>query len=80
MTTTIEKLARAIAAAEGCENYCETDKKLARAVLTALLEPSEVMVRAGEDAMIYPVDDFIRNQAEPVFAAMIQAVLGEVPK
>lgn len=49
----------------------------ARAAIQALLEPDEGMVEAGEDAMIYPDGDFIRNQAETVFQAMLKPLLGD---
>lgn len=48
-----------------------------RAVLTAIREPSEGMVRAGDDAITYHPEDIICNQSEPCWQAMIDAALAE---
>lgn len=73
----LEKVARAIAAGnrqlwEALSTASQASYlRAARAAVQALLEPDEGMVEAGEDAMIYTDSDFIRNQAERVFRAML---------
>jgi hypothetical protein len=71
--TMLERVAAAIRARMAADAF--TDADLARAALTALLEPSAQMVEAGEDAIIYHPDDIIRNQAEPCWSAMITTAL-----
>ena len=77
-----EKVAKAIHESNRIvpwEQTCQQDLAYERAdaaikaVLDALKEPSEAMVEAGEDVITYPADDFIRNRADMVWAAMLTA-------
>lgn len=71
----LEKVARAIIGQRNLDAYGDDYWKQwipeARAAVRALIEPDEGMVEAGESAMIYSVEDFIQNQAESVFRAML---------
>ncbi len=89
MTTMVEKMALALLNADRTRNGwpeivnfrllseldADTYRSSARAALTALLEPSEGMVRAGE----VPTDDFHRGLYEfgDAFQNAIQAALDE---
>ena len=48
---------------------------MARAAIEAMREPTAEMAEAGDDIAIYHPDDIIRNQAEPIYQAMIDAAL-----
>lgn len=50
---------------------------LVRAVLQAYREPSEGMIEAGDDAIIYHPEDIICNQAKRCWPAMINHALSE---
>jgi len=83
----LEKVARAMLADElshdrrkrVLETVWEDEKEIwlsnARAGVRTLMEPDEGMVQAGESAMIYSVENFIQNQAESVFRAMLLPLL-----
>jgi|GEM_PF-5455899 len=99
MTTTIEKLARAVKDARmvpGCTvaRLSDVDRRVARAVLTALLEPSKSMLAKGMDAANDALDSdwdsgpdgesynsysSLRSDAPyEIWQKMVQAALDEV--
>lgn len=76
----LASLRRSVGPETGFEGRCYVDgyidlRALARAVLTAMREPTQGMVEAGEGIAIYHPDDIIGNQAEPIYHAMIDAAL-----
>ncbi len=77
----LEKIARVLAdqTENGSENFWEHHVYDARAVLTALLEPTPEMIEAGAGIMIDW--DYLRDEIDPVltrsFQAMIRKALGE---
>lgn len=71
---------RAVAAIDGMLGWGadgEPPLEIVRAVVAAIREPSEHMVRAGEDVLTYSPDNIIRNQADKVWCGMIDAILEE---
>lgn len=49
----------------------------ATAAIKAMGDATPAMVEAGEDAITYPADDIIRNRADSVWQAMIEAALSQ---
>jgi hypothetical protein len=83
----LEQSARALAVAWYCRDDDDEETKahaaeqwpgftaLARAALQAIREPDAVMLQGGEDAM----EGYMDDDLEPVFTAMIDAILNEKP-
>jgi len=67
----IERMGRSMAGVEGGPMFYE---RLARAALTALLEPSDDMIEAGRDAVR---DGAYYSDVQAAFCAAIQAALDE---
>ncbi len=86
MNAEIERLARAAAALDQSDEGVAADWQdylgLVRAILQALIPPSEGMVEAGEE--LFPCTRGTESRAgqatpEAIFEAMIQHILGEHP-
>lgn len=82
MTNMIERVARALHEWQSTipwEVTSQQDIAYARAkvAIKAMRDPTSEMTDAGEDVISYSVDDIIRNRADVVWQAMIDASLAQ---
>lgn len=82
--TDLERLARVIGECyDGCADPVDTPNnwgramEAARAVLTALREPSNAVLDAGADNLVGSIDDDWRGDALIIWRAMIDSILSE---